>query len=87
MDDDINVLHEGIEDTWGGEIPGYSHGEQIPVFFPTGFHLAGFNTGPTCPGDFDPALQEEVHDVGTHKACGTGDEDMAERRFVSGRCI
>ena len=70
-------MHEGIEDTWGGEIPGYSHGEYIPVFFPKGFHLASFDTGPPCLRDFDLVLQEKVHDVGPHKACGTGDEKVA----------
>ena len=32
MDDDAGILREGIEDTWGGEIPGYSHRKQIIVF-------------------------------------------------------
>ena len=37
-------------------------------YFSQRVFIAGFNTGPTYPGDFDPTFQEEVHDVGAHKS-------------------
>ena len=82
MHDDINVLHKIIESVGGGKVPSDGHGEQLPVFCSTGFHLIGFGLGPRCPSDLDPALEEKVYDMGTHKSCGACDENVAGRRAI-----
>lgn len=82
MYDDINVLHEIIENVGGGKIPSDSHGEQLPVFCSTGFHPIGFGLGPRCASDLYPALEEDIYDVGTHKSCGSCDKNMPEKRAV-----
>jgi hypothetical protein len=82
MYDNINVLHNIIENVGDGKISSDSHGEQLPVFFSTGLHLIGFGLGPRCPGNLDPAFEEEVYDVGTHKACGACDENVAGRGVI-----
>ena len=82
MHDDINVLHKIVENVGGGKIPSDGHGEQLSIFFSTGFHLIGFGLGPCCPSDLDPALEEKVHDVGTYKARGACDENVAGRNVI-----
>ena len=82
MYDNINVLHDIIENIGGSKIPGDNHGERLPVFCSTGFHFVGFRLGPCGASNLDPAFEEKVYDVSTHKACGTCDENMAEGRVV-----
>lgn len=77
MYDNINILHDVIENIEGGEIPSDGHREQIPVFCTAGFHFVGFGLGPSCPGNLDAPSEEKVYDVGTNKARGTGNEDVA----------
>lgn len=79
MYDDINIFHDIIENIGGGKLPSDCHGEQIPVFCSTGFHLVGFGLGPSRPGDLDPTFEEKVYDVSAHKTCGACDENMTER--------
>jgi len=85
MHDNINVSYEVVENVRGGKIPGDDHGEQITEFCSVGFHITGFGLGPRCPSDLNPTFEEKVYDVGAHKACGTCDENMAERRVVLGQ--
>lgn len=82
MYDNINVLQKIVESVGGGKIPSDSHGEQLPVFCSTSFHLVGFGLGPRCPSDLDPAFEEKVYDMGTHKSCGACDENVAGRREI-----
>ena len=82
MYDNINVLYNIIENVGGSKVPNDSHGEQLPKFFSTGFHLIGFELGPRCPSDLDPTFEENVYDVGTYKTCGARDENVAGRRVI-----
>ena len=83
MHDDINVLHKIVENVGGGKVPSDGHGEQLSIFFSTGLHLIGFGLGPCCSSDLDPALEEKVYDMGTHKSCGACDENVAGRRAIA----
>ena len=83
MYDNVNALHDIIENVGGGKIPGDSHGKQLPVFCSTGFHLIGLGLRPRCTGNLDPTLEEKVNNVGTYKARGACNENMTGRRVVS----
>lgn len=85
MYDNINVLHEIIENVRGGKIPGDDHREQVSVFRSMDFHLTGFGLGPRCPSDLDPSFEEKVYDVGAHKTCGACNKNVAEIRVILGQ--
>lgn len=85
MDDNVDILHDIIENAGSGKVPSDCHGEKIPIFCSTGFHLVGFGLGPPRPGDLDPTLEEKVYDVCVHKTCGARNENMTEKGDFSVR--